>query len=342
MSDYSEVTPRRRRKTLLIVEGNHEKHELFWLIFRCFPELQIEFEDVWIYGTNIYMLYDDIVREYEEDWDELDVDLPYLVSKKRTPSCLQRKDDFINVYLVFDYERHDPNFSEVKISRLQNYFSDSADVGQLYLNYPMIESYQDMLDFPDDAFLNHKVSVMVRPGSVYKGTIRDSVISRMTGLPQKIREILKTRFAIADDRNVEACMLGILSLKEERSFVEECIALLRSYMDEHDARTAAYQFFHMIRKFNYLSKGLDFWLHMRAVFRTIIQYHICKSDRIVSNDASMMNYMDRYQNIDYEKILKVQNEVSADENTGFIWILNSSVLLVPDYNRNLIRDDLME
>lgn len=55
---------RNRSQTLLIVEGNHEKNELFWLIFKCFPEINIDMDNVWIYGTNIYLLYEDIVKEY--------------------------------------------------------------------------------------------------------------------------------------------------------------------------------------------------------------------------------------------------------------------------------------
>lgn len=40
MSKYK-VQERKRNQTLLIVEGNHEKNELFWLIFKCFPEVDI-------------------------------------------------------------------------------------------------------------------------------------------------------------------------------------------------------------------------------------------------------------------------------------------------------------
>ena len=54
---------RNRSQTLLIVEGNHEKNELFWLIFKCFPEINIDMDNVWIYGTNIYLLCEDIVKE---------------------------------------------------------------------------------------------------------------------------------------------------------------------------------------------------------------------------------------------------------------------------------------
>ena len=38
MSKYK-VQERKRNQTLLIVEGNHEKNELFWLIFICFTRI---------------------------------------------------------------------------------------------------------------------------------------------------------------------------------------------------------------------------------------------------------------------------------------------------------------
>ena len=119
MNNYSN-TPRSRNQTLLIVEGDHEKNKLFWLIFNCFPEINIDMDNVWIYGTNIYLLYEDIVKEYGPDWleEEIDIDLPFVISKKKTPDTLRYKDDFTNIILVFDYERHDTNFSERKI--LQN------------------------------------------------------------------------------------------------------------------------------------------------------------------------------------------------------------------------------
>ena len=79
MNNYA-VETRRRSRSLLVVEGKHEKDELFWLIFKCFPEMNIDIDDVWIYGTNIYKLYEDIVKEYGNDWakDEMDVDFEFV------------------------------------------------------------------------------------------------------------------------------------------------------------------------------------------------------------------------------------------------------------------------
>ena len=61
---------RKRSQNLLIVEGHHEKNRLFWLIIKCFPEININMDEIWIYGTNIYQLYNDIVKEYGEECAE--------------------------------------------------------------------------------------------------------------------------------------------------------------------------------------------------------------------------------------------------------------------------------
>ena len=97
MNNYA-VETRRRSRNLLVVEGKHEKDELFWLIFKCFPEMNIDIDDVWIYGTNIYKLYEDIVKEYGNDWakEEMDIDLPFVISKKEHLETTHYRNDFTN------------------------------------------------------------------------------------------------------------------------------------------------------------------------------------------------------------------------------------------------------
>ena len=160
MSKYK-VQETKRNQTLLIVEGNHEKNELFWLVFKCFPEVNIDLNNVLIYGTNIYMLYEDIVKMYGDDWveEEIDVDLPFVISKKKTPDNVRYKSDFTKILLVFDYERHDTNFSERKITQMQRKFSDVTDMGQLYINYPMMESFRYCNTFDDDQYLSATIPI---------------------------------------------------------------------------------------------------------------------------------------------------------------------------------------
>ena len=114
MNNYDWLVSRRRKRHLIIVEGNHEKNELINELLMCFPKIDIKMEDVIIYGTNIYMLYQDIENAYPRNWWEQDIDLPMIVSQKKQMATLY-KTDFTNILIVFDYERHDPNFSEDKI-----------------------------------------------------------------------------------------------------------------------------------------------------------------------------------------------------------------------------------
>ena len=50
------------------------------------------------------MLYEDIVKMYGDDWDEeeIDVDLPFVISKKKTPDNVRYKNDFTKILLIFD------------------------------------------------------------------------------------------------------------------------------------------------------------------------------------------------------------------------------------------------
>ncbi|MEG2094100.1 MAG: hypothetical protein RRY80_07290 [Lachnospiraceae bacterium] len=82
MNKYDWFQPRKRNRNLLIVEGNHEKNKLISILLKVYPRIDIEMKDIVIYHTNIYQLYDEIVKEYDEEWDKDDVDLPLIVGRK--------------------------------------------------------------------------------------------------------------------------------------------------------------------------------------------------------------------------------------------------------------------
>ncbi len=54
MNNYDWLKPRRRRRNLFIVEGNHEKNELMSLLLKIYPEVDIKLEDIVTYTTNIF------------------------------------------------------------------------------------------------------------------------------------------------------------------------------------------------------------------------------------------------------------------------------------------------
>ena len=79
MNDYSNIQPRRRNRTLLVVEGKSEKSDLFKTLLKVFPEIEIDDDDIWVYETNIYKLYNQIEKEYDGDFTE--IDLPLLITR---------------------------------------------------------------------------------------------------------------------------------------------------------------------------------------------------------------------------------------------------------------------
>ena len=236
MNNYA-VETRRRSRSLLVVEGKHEKDELFWLIFKCFPEMNIDIGDVWIYGTNIYKLYEDIVKEYGNDWakDEMDVDLPFVISKKEHLETIYYRNDFTNIILVFDYERHDPAFSEEKILEMQHCFADSTDMGKLYLNYPMIESYLHLKSIPDEEYINRKIPVSLQPGDKYKGLVKsESVIEKAVELPHRIDDLLAgDRYRVSNVEKRNGCCDAILKLSanELEKELEEMGRIVNASLD---------------------------------------------------------------------------------------------------------------
>lgn len=342
MNNYA-TEARRRGRSLLVVEGDHEKNELFWLVFKCYPELHVDMENIWIYGTNIYMLYEDIIREYGDDWENewTDIDLPFVISKKKNLENLCYKNDFTNIILVFDYERHDPQFSADKILRLQNYFSDAADMGKLYLNYPMIESYQHLKSLPDEEYINRKISVSLQPGSKYKELVRnESVIEKAVDFPHRIEALLAgTRYRIEDADKRQICCDKILNISNDSEMERSLEEILRVVDDDKKARTLKYQLKDWIEKVRYTHENRTYWKHMREVIGKIVCHNIEKAyviqheDRNDSNDRKLT---EQFEQVDLSQILNVQNEVSQDMENGFIWVLNTCIFLIPDYNFRLI------
>ncbi len=310
MNDYEEG--RKRGRSLLVVEGEHEKDRLFWLILRCFPEIEIDEGNIWVYHTNIYILYDDIVREYGEGW--------------------------------FDYERHDPNFTETKIMSMQQTFTDSTDMGMLYINYPMIESYQHLKNLPDSEYINRTVSASINAGAIYKNTVKkNSVIAPMVDYPHRLEDLLSNRFVIDNPVIRMKCCERILALNSVGDIETEVECIINNIMDGKKALTAKYQLIDWIHKQHYAEHGLTYWQYMRNVLRKIAVYNILKADYIQhktqNTDEDDNSYRRHYENIDFLNILNIQNELSRDRQNGYIWVLNTCIMYIAEYNLRLIEQE---
>lgn len=334
---------RKRSQNLLIVEGHHEKNKLFWLIFKCFPEININMDEIWIYGTNIYQLYDDIVKEYGEEWakENEDIDLPFVISKKQCPDNLRYKEDFINIVLVFDYERHDIKFSEDKILQMQRCFVDAADMGRLYINYPMIESYRHLRQLPDVEFAERKIPVSLQPGREYKALVeQETILGSKVDFPHRIDDLLENHFGVIDIEKRKICCNRILEISSVSNIESVIDHALQEVVAEHVLPTAKYQLADWVIKQRYAHMNQTYWKYIRGVFKQVIYHNICKANRIQYGQYEIPenDYRQYFERLDLTEILKAQNLASKDKITGFIWVLNTCIYFIAEYNFKLVMD----
>lgn len=332
MNDYSFISQRRIGRTMLVVEGNHEKEELFYLVLRCFPEIDISFEDILVYKTTIYDLYDKINLEYDDYWD--DVDLPLLLTRGEGQDRLTKR-DFTNIFLIFDYERQHPVFSEAKILRLQACFNDSADRGKLYINYPMVESYLDIRVLPiDKSYKERCFPASLCRGSEYKKQFTGTKLSRLFNLKQNIKTQLLEYYDIQNDELCNSCSEEILSISNGRE--TNLNTILAKYIAP-DKRLQANKHFNS-KLNNQYPDGVSYWMFLRNILKQLIHNNICKASYI-QNGQYEIDYDDAAEalnELNLYRILEIQNTKSRNPVTGIVWVLNTSLFLVVEYNSNLM------
>ena len=146
------------KKILLIVEGESDEVKFLRGLFEhCFKKAEYKF---YSYKTNIHTLAQELYNNYP-DFDEGDVDirlvLASLESSKEKKEILL--DKYSDIYMVFDFEpQHDHKHFDT-VRRMVNYFNDSTNQGQLFINYPMMQSYKHFECLPCPLFEFYEVSL---------------------------------------------------------------------------------------------------------------------------------------------------------------------------------------
>ena len=110
-------------------------------------------------------------------------------------------------------------------------------------------------------------------------------------------------------------------------------------------QTLKYQLKDWVKRAGYAEYNKTYWQYVRDLFVKIIYYNICKAN-CVQNGVYRIeqgNYRAVFENLDLEKILEKQNDLS-DVEDGYIWVLNTCVFIVADYNFSLVkgRETLVE
>lgn len=166
----SSMSSRTNRNILLLVEGESAEVKLFEQILKCFPEIEIYPNNILVYKTNLWTLNTDLEKAFGDDWhtqEEIDF-LDFLKSSNRVKKQIENLDNakITDIFLVFDYERQEPKFNAKQLEKMLDFFNNSTENGQLYINYPMVESYKHLQKpLPDICYLDRKCKCNVLTSS---------------------------------------------------------------------------------------------------------------------------------------------------------------------------------
>lgn len=322
-----------RGKTLVIVEGKEEKEKFLKTLFQSFPEMKITSNDIYVFETNIYNMYDSICNEYGENWLEegIDVDIAFVVSKVKNLEKTLFSRFFINIFLVFDYEMQDPNFSSSLIEKINCYFNDATNHGKLYINYPMLESYQDITNEFDNYLEKYTdVSLLKKGGYRYKDVVaHNSCIKPIFELEPKLLKYFNSHYEMNEEL-LNSVVLDIFNLDD----INDLKNILIHTSDEKDFNNVYFYVKAQLEKLNYLSQNISFYTYIKLVFIWLIKMNIQKAYFIIENKKRDISDFLIYKSLDHNQLLKNINNNLLKEDK--VWVLNTSLFIIPDYNLELL------
>lgn len=147
-----------KRNLLFITEGEIDEPRFIKKFFKkCLPNVEY---NIYPYTTTIHTLAKAIFNKIDRIDEDLDIKK---VLKEQEKDLVKRhllEKDYTDIILVFDFEPHcdSPEFD--KVGKMIQYFNDSSDMGKLYINYPMMQSYKHLKNLPDTDFKNRKINTI--------------------------------------------------------------------------------------------------------------------------------------------------------------------------------------
>ena len=150
-------------KILVLVEGEKTDIRLMEKLFKVYG---IDKKHTIVsYKTNIYDLYNRMFKGEPEEYDILQV----LKERERDEGMRDLlNEQYSDILLIFDLDPQDPLFSEDKILEMMEFFTESSDMGKLYINYPMVESFYHMKSIPDFEYNSYLVTMDELKEGTYK------------------------------------------------------------------------------------------------------------------------------------------------------------------------------
>ncbi len=159
-----------KSKILVIVEGAKTDFNLMKRLINIYGIS--ENHQIVSYNTNIYTLYNQLPDNYD-DYDNIDL-LQLLKEREKDESKRALLDEhYSDILLIFDLDPQAPDFAPQKIIKMANYFTESTNMGKLYLNYPMVESFYHMSDIPDANYNEYIVTMEDLKNRKYKQIVHN-------------------------------------------------------------------------------------------------------------------------------------------------------------------------
>ncbi|MDR3601631.1 MAG: hypothetical protein P4L49_14315 [Desulfosporosinus sp.] len=156
--------PENKRKILILVEGARTDTVLMERLLAIY-DIDAQYEIV-SYCTNIYTLYSEMFGQNDPSVMDL---LPLLKAREPVPEKKSIFDaTYTDILLIFDLDPQAPDFSPEKIQQMAEYFVESTNMGKLYLNYPMVESFYHMSSIPDDRYNDYVATLDELREGIYK------------------------------------------------------------------------------------------------------------------------------------------------------------------------------
>ena len=162
-------------KSLFIVEGKSGEPKVVRPLATLLgPEYEIA-----VVGYPIYDLYQKLKNEKQYG----DV-VAFLRSEGKLPN-LQKgvlsSEAFSAIYLVFDYDPQDINYSDSDLRDLLELFNNETELGKLYINYPMVEAVYDIHSYSDDGYLERTVQLQGLTSRSYKRLVKGNTCFDLHG-----------------------------------------------------------------------------------------------------------------------------------------------------------------
>jgi len=153
-----------KAKILVIVEGEKTDIKLMSHLLNVFSIS--DNHTIISYNTNIYTLYNQMFS----DGDPWSKDLLQLLKEHERDTEKKKVFDekYSDILLIFDLDPQDNLYSAEKIKEMTDFFTESSDMGKLYINYPMVESFYHMKSIPDNDYNTYTASMTELRAKEYK------------------------------------------------------------------------------------------------------------------------------------------------------------------------------